>query len=283
MRCVLFGLMLVGCVHARQHPPEHSLVDKQQAAVTDAAFIARARQARFVLIGEAHDNACDHLQQARLIRLLRPSVVGFEMVAVDAQPVLDRAPELGLTALPEKLSWMETWGVPFNLYAPVFEAALESHARLVALNAPKAIVKVIREKGLEGLSAEQQVAITPVILPPPPEQETMLREAMAGHGTKLTPEDVETKWQRFVRVQSFWDSQMAYRAAEAARGHDGPVVLIAGGGHVEHGWGIAHRLEHFAPGAATLSIMPRRPDEPFEPASADLFFTCLASPTVAQR
>ena len=83
--------------------------------------------------------------------------------------------------------------------------------------------------------------------------------------------------ERFTRIQSLWDSQMAWRAAKAERELQRRVVMVTGVGHVEHGWGIVSRLASFAPGASTLSILPWR-GQAIDASAADLFFFCPEAP-----
>lgn len=73
-------------------------------------------------------------------------------------------------------------------------------------------------------------------------------------GSVLSLERLE----RFLLIQSLWDSTMA-ESAVAARRQEGlsrPVVILAGTGHVEHGYGIASRLALFDPEARGLLVMP---------------------------
>ncbi len=62
----------------------------------------------------------------------------------------------------------------------------------------------------------------------------------------------------FVRAQSLWDSAMATRAMELHKALQRPVVIIAGTGHVEYGWGIALRLRAQEPEARVICVMPWR-------------------------
>lgn len=62
----------------------------------------------------------------------------------------------------------------------------------------------------------------------------------------------------FIRVQSLWDTAMAERAVRAHKREGRPVVILAGGGHVEHGFGIASRLRALDPKAKSLLVMPVR-------------------------
>jgi membrane-associated protease RseP (regulator of RpoE activity) len=105
--------------------------------------------------------------------------------------------------------------------------------------------------------------------------------------------------ERFLLVQSLWDSAMAHQAVRVRVAHGGPVVILAGGGHVEFGWGIARRIRLLDPDARMLLVMPWRiapdaegaspaaaagnkpaaaADTPPDAAQADLFWVCRAEP-----
>lgn len=104
--------------------------------------------------------------------------------------------------------------------------------------------------------------------------------------------------ERFLLVQSLWDSGMAHQAVRVRVAHGGPVVILAGGGHVEFGWGIARRIRLLDPDARVLLVMPWRiapdaegaspaaagnkpaaaADAPPDGAQADLFWVCRAEP-----
>lgn len=122
------------------------------------------------------------------------------------------------------------------------------------------------------------------------------------------PADNDEALERFLLVQSLWDSAMAHEAVRVRVAHGGPVVILAGGGHVEFGWGIARRIRLLDPDARVLVVMPWRiapdadgaspaaaakkarpasgpvgfpaglPDAPPDAAQADLFWVCRAEP-----
>lgn len=259
---------LSGCAHfpAAGLLSVGAFLDQDGRPLTDAQLGARLKGAAFVLVGEAHDNLCDHAAEARVARVMGangPFALGLEMVTFDQQPVLDRydAGDLDLRTLPAALDWKTTWGFDFDAYAPIFQAARTARAPVVGLNAPARWVHEVRDKGLEGLPLAERLSVTPLLLPPPSAQEEMLRTAFDEHlRAGRTSGPPEGAWQRFLRVQSFWDSEMAWRAARAAEVLHVPVLVLAGVGHVEHGWGIASRLRVFARGAAVTAITPWRGD-----------------------
>lgn len=248
-----------------------------------AALAAAAADARYVLVGENHGNACDHRAQATVLAALadagRPPAVGLEQVDVERQPVLDRFSrgDLDLVSLPADLDWKAKWGVDFARYRPIFAVAAERRLPVVALNLPAELVREFGAKGEGGLAPERRALLPPEVIPPPAEQEARLREAFEAHahgkGSTAGPGG-EDPVARFARVQSLWDTAMAARAIDAARRLERPVAVLAGAGHVERGWGIESRLARLDPGAAVLSILPWRGDAELEPAAADLFFYC---------
>ena len=239
-------------------------------------------RARYVLVGESHGNGCDHRAQATVLAALadagRPPAVGLEQVDVERQEVLERfsGGELALVDLPAALDWKAKWGVDFDRYRPIFATAQGRGLPVVALNLPASLVKEFGAKGADGLPPDRRALLPAEILPPPPEQETRLREAFAAHahshgGHGPAGEDPVA---RFARVQSLWDTAMASRAIDAARRFDRPVAILAGAGHVEQGWGIESRLARLDPGGGVLSILPWRGEADLDPAAADLFFFC---------
>lgn len=94
---------------------------------------------------------------------------------------------------------------------------------------------------------------------------------------------VEEPFERFLLIQSLWDNTMAEEALVArliedgkrqqsgSSARSGPMLVLAGTGHVRNGYGIAHRLRQRSPGARILSILPFSGALP-ENGSADMFY-----------
>lgn len=257
------------------------------ANMLDPALAARkAAGAGYVLVGEGHPVACDHLVQARVIELMVQAgtspAIGLEMVGLDFQPVLDRfnQGDLSLDQLAAALDWEHTWGYPFALYRPVFEAAKAHNLPVFALNAPRQVARKVGKVGLKGLSPQERQGLPARILPGPAAQEQDLREVFDLHPSRdggTSKAERGTAWRRFLTVQHFWDTMMASRAVQVRRQTGRPVVVLAGGGHVENGWGVASRLAALDPDAARLLVMPWRGGEPPEPGQADIFAYCPES------
>ena len=75
----------------------------------------------------------------------------------------------------------------------------------------------------------------------------------AGNGDN---DDSRAAFDRFVLVQSIWDTGMAQQAVALRKEHGTPVVILAGDGHVEDGRGIAYRLRLMDPGARIVLVSP---------------------------
>jgi len=280
----LAGLALasIGCAHARPAPEVHverGFYGPDGALLGPAEVANAASGVRYVLFGETHDSACDHEMEAALLEALAangmPPVVGLEMVAVSEQGVLDRFGDgsIDLADLPAALAWQENWGVDFAIYEPIFATARRWGLPLLALNLPRDLVRDVARAGIDGLPPEERARL-PEIVPPPPEQESMLREAWEAHAGQGRAGAGDEGFRRFVLVQSLWDSQMASAAITWRRALDRePVAILAGAGHVVNGWGIAWRLRAYEPEASVLSIVPWR-DEPPAGAPGTLSFRC---------
>ncbi|WP_156939732.1 ChaN family lipoprotein [Desulfocurvus vexinensis] len=256
-------------------------------------LVRRAAHADYVLLGESHSSACDHRVQADVLDAMAARgpapVLGLEMVPAELQPVLDRfnAGELGVDDLPGALDWETAWGHPFALYRPVLEAARRTGAPLAGLNVPRRVVRAVGEGGPGAVARADRHLLPVQIIPPAPEQASELERVLARHaapghgdgedGAAAAPSAQADRRERFLRVQALWDTAMARSAVAARRAQGRPVLLLAGAGHVERGWGIARRLHALDPRARVLAVLPWRGGSGFDPADADAFFFCPLS------
>jgi len=251
--------------------------------VMDAADVgALAAEADYVLIGEGHTVPCDHLVQASLLRAMAaagsPPVVGLEMVSTDHRAGLHgfNIGRYGPEGLERALDWENTWGHPYSLYLPVFEAAHELGLQLEALNMPLEVIRAVSDGGVESLSPQQSAKLPVAVIPAMQAQRQYLEEEFQRHQgmrSENATRDESEALERFLLVQSLWDTKMAEEAVHARRRHGGPVAVLAGGGHVEYGWGIGMRLDKLDPKAKVMTVMPWR-GGPVDRARATVFFHC---------
>lgn len=234
-----------------------------------------ARRADYILVGEGHRNPLDHAVQQRLAAALaaqeNPLAVGLEMIAVDKQPVLDDFAQgiVPVDDLEQELEWKDRWGYSFSLFRGLFELAQKHSLPVGALNVPPSVARAIGRNGLESLDEDQQDTLPGRIVRPCDAQLDFLREVMGMHEGRDM--DNATQWERFVTVQSVWDSKMAEETVALRTRFNWPVLVIAGDGHVENGWGIERRILLLDPDATVFSIGPWRGGH-FDPHRADVFF-----------
>lgn len=248
-----------------------------------------------------------------------------------------------LADLPAALDWSKTWGYDFELYKPVFAVADWARLPVHGLNVPQRVVRQVSRGGLDAVPEADRAWLPPSVIAPAPEQRATLTAIFREHAamragraaqdkgqpgqtspappasptgaspaapsqspdpapTPASDSDVEAL-ERFLLVQSLWDSAMAHEAVRVRVAHGGPVVILAGGGHVEYGWGIARRIRLLDPDARVLLAMPWRiapdadagspaaaaggkpvapsagsGDSPPDAAQADIFWVCRAEP-----
>lgn len=276
-------------------------------------FTALAASAEYILIGERHDNPVDHKVQAELVAMLaregRSPALGLEMLPrnrFDGALGEFSRKKLGVDDLPAALDWQRSWGFDFALYRPIFEAAGEYSIPVHGLNIPNSVRLGVSRKGLGGLSAAEKKELPRRIIPPEPAQREKLAVFFSRHGAMIAQSRAAAEkkadmppvaatgsgavaspaversagkageidpFERFLLIQSLWDSTMAEQAAylRKKRQGPGPFVILAGGGHVEHGYGIASRLKLLDPDARRLLVMPFSGPKP-ELGAADLFY-----------
>ena len=224
--------------------------------VDENRLVVALRAARYVILGETHDNADHHRLQARLLRALAPGpprlrAVIFEMLDLDQQEQLVEHLDL-LRKAPDRfaaaIGWEQGGWPPFAIYEPVFRAALEVGAEIVAGGLPPRLVKAVSERGFMALPPRLARA-TGLQEPLPPQLRQALEERLfAAHCGRLARDFLP----RMVAVQRARDALLAERLVTLSG--QGRGALIAGRGHARIDWGVPYYLRRLAPEAAVRSL-----------------------------
>ena len=274
------SFMAASCASLRDASPElrplefgGRLLQPDGTPAGDEAVEALFRQADYVLIGERHDQAGDHAAQAvvldRLARMGLKPALGMEMLDLETQPELDKfnAGEMSAPGLARSLDWPSRIGLPFDLYRTLFEVAARESIPVYALNPPRRVARAVRLNGLAGTPPEDRHYLPERFMLASPEQQAELRRFFSAHpGPRSRDEEhseiaqplTEERIQGFILAQSLWDSVMAEQGSRRHGERPGPLVILAGIGHVERGWGIALRLRALEPHARIVNILPWR-------------------------
>jgi uncharacterized iron-regulated protein len=238
------------------HPLAGRIWDVGAARFIDApALVEQLSRARFILLGERHDNPDHHRLQTELLRALiarglRPAV-SFEMFTADDAPVIARqladAPR-DADALADAVDWKRSGWPAWPMYRPLVQVALDAGLPVVAGNVSRSVVRGVTDNGLDlnpataaglGLDVPWPLAFQADLT-------AELRRAHCGHGS-------DTMIERMALIQRARDARMARSLVEADRG-DG-AVLIAGAGHVRTDRGVPMQLRMLRPGHAAASVI----------------------------
>jgi uncharacterized iron-regulated protein len=145
----------------KDHPLAGKIYDvKQGRFIEQDTLPDKLRQARYILLGETHDNIAHHLGEQWALNQLAEtkraagSIIAFEMIDEDQGKYLA---ETRYTSVDELIGLLhhvsDQWGYD-TYYRPVFEAALRAKFTIVPASPSREnIIKIVRE-GKQGISPD---------------------------------------------------------------------------------------------------------------------------------
>jgi uncharacterized iron-regulated protein len=223
--------------------------------VDEAAVAARIAEARYVLLGEKHDNPDHHTLQARLIRALtaagRRPAVAFEMLTPSQAGALARhlaTRPRDAAGIGEAVNWKASGWPAWSMYEPIAQAALDADLPIVVANLDPEKVRAVSRQGLaalDGALVRRHGLDRPLAASVRTAMAEEISDAHCGYAS-------DTLVTTMIAVQRARDAHMA-EALLTAPGGDG-AVLVAGGGHVRNDRGVPAYLRRIAPGVATASV-----------------------------
>lgn len=238
----VLGLVFHGLGSVQAHAGER-IIDLSRGEIMErTALIAQMTQARFILLGELHDNPHHHQRRGELIAALRarqPVVVAEHLefgrtVAVEGEllPALEAA---GFDAR----GWR--WPIPEPLFAQVRAAGIA----LRGGNITKAVARQLVREGEGAMPA----AFSPVVL----------RTPMPAQGAARLDEDLLRSHCGKLDAAMVPGLRLAQRGRDTAMftalaGVDGVAVLVAGNGHVRRDYGVPVLLRAHLPEAGVAVV-----------------------------
>ncbi len=269
MWAMLFAAMLSisGCATKQQVEPmyEGQLFLPNGQRTTLQEITAAHPQATFYLVGESHTSKCPKLLASNLLATLQQQgkqpLLGLEMLTAKQQHLLDavNSGAIAQEQFSQHVNWQGTWGYDYSLYEPVIATAYKYNVPIYGLNIPHVTLRKSAMGNTVRVPVDERKWLPSVVIPPLDAQKKMLQEVFLAHqamrknNNKISAND---NLEKFLRVQSLWDSTMAENAAKLAQQLQRPMVILAGSGHVEFGYGIASRLDVFAPRKQYILFMP---------------------------
>lgn len=235
---------------------EHPLVGSAWH-VAEARAIGRAElevelsAARYVLLGETHDNPDHHRLQGELVRALasgeRRPAVAFEMLDPGKQVAID-AFSGELDEFATTVAWAESGWPAWPIYRPVFEATLAADLPILAAELPREQSRMFMAEGL-AMFDPAFVARFALAQPLAPELHAAWLDEMFASHCELVPRE---HLGGMVEIQRIRDARMADALLQGAA-KQGRAILIAGGGHARR-VGVPRLLHMVEPSAAIVGV-----------------------------
>ena len=233
-----------------------------EQSISSEELMRRLLQQEVVYLGEEHHNRF-HIETAlsllnSLSRAGRRPVVAMEMFGWESQPLLDRyvqGDDLTRQDFLDQIGWAQNWGGPFETYEPLVIFPKTEHLRLVALNPPKPLVRLVAKKGLAQARLEEDWTRwnmqEETIVDEPTYRQKILEQLRACHGGGS-----DDMYQTMYEASMVRDEGMAktiVSLVKALRGSAdpvvGPVVSYTGGGHVQYNLPVPQRVARRLSGA----------------------------------
>lgn len=269
--CALL-LGLTSCAHVLEHfAPRHPLAGKiwdvaAQRFVDPSLLMERAAAARYVLLGEIHDNADHHRIQAAVFDAMlqrgrRPALV-MEQYDVEQQAKVNAIVQ-GMQAPDEKLrglgELMRT-GWEWRYYQPLVNRGLREKLPLIAANLSRDTLRLVARNGYEALGAGEESRLALASAWSDERDRQLLDEVAHSHCGKI-PEHV---LQSISKSQRARDAMMADMLLMAKRSG---AVAIVGRGHARQDLGVPLYLAARAPEDPVVSIGLIEVDRSTDPAA----------------
>ncbi len=257
---------LSGCAGAKRPSPimatipgvsEHfkigQILDlKTGTALSFDRLIDQISSKDLIFIGEVHDNPEHHLIQVQILQALveccSPISIAMEFLEKLQQPTLERY-HRGELDESEFLKEVD-WGPDYHFYRPLIRIAKQHGAAVLAINAPREVVRKVARQGLESLDEPERNKIAKEIDLSNEAHKKYVREAYERH----THGDLK-EFDYFYEAQCVWEDTMAESLAEYLKGHEKKLIVFAGNGHIINKFGIPNRTIERIP-VSMVTIMP---------------------------
>ncbi len=230
------------------------------APVSAKSLLALLSRGDVVSVGESHDQAMDHQAQLEVLKNIyavrgERIAVGFEMLNVTLQPVLDdyAAGKLTEEEFLQKADWQHEWGFDFKLYKPIFDFIRAKKLKALALNLPRKVVSNMARLGLDGLTAEDKAWLPAgMTVTTNGRYIDFVKESFAGSMAGMF------KFENYLAAMSAWNEAMGAGLAAFLNANQGYAgLVVAGSGHVIYNAGIPASIAARAPLLRQISFYPQ--------------------------
>jgi uncharacterized iron-regulated protein len=210
-----------------------------------------------IYIGERHANYEDHKMQLKVIMQMhergKKFAIGMEMFQRPFQQIIDKylAGDLEEMEFLKQTEYFKRWKFDYNFYREIIDFARAKGIPVIALNISSDIIKKVSSDGLDALTDDERERIPEDMDMSDDQYRDMLQSVFKQHGRKRIG-----NFGYFYQSQILWDETMAHAAYEFLEENgDYQLVILAGVGHIMHGYGIPKRL-HRLNGKEYVTLIP---------------------------
>ncbi len=218
--------------------------------VTFDQMMDTVSSSRVIYIGETHDNIEAHRIQLQVLSAIHQKypgkiALGMEMFRQSAQPQLDKWTDGELEKKDFRRLFRKNWGMGYQLYESIFDYVLQNKIPLLGLKSSKETEQRFREGGPDQPNI-------PIL-----DTDDIYHKAysMSLFGGNSTHKEVVSKpYQMLV----LWEETMGERVAQFLKDEkykNWKLIVLAGGFHVQYGYGIPKRAFRRVPHAYSI-ILP---------------------------
>ncbi len=255
----------VGCATLQAKPlfevgQIYDVAEKKRLTVDD--LVPHLLTADVIFIGEEHYTP-SHLEAAQtILKILltqeRHPTLAMEMFSWDGQAGLDRYIQQPGTTVDQMLKesrWEENWGGEFAEYQSLVTFAKTHTLKLLALNPPRPLVRLVATQGLSKAMKDPEMEnwpIGPVVLDDPEYENLIFEQIEACHAG--LPDHV---YRRIFEASIFRDEGMAQiirNYLDHKSSSEGPLVSYTGGGHIQYHIPVPSRIRKTHTDAKTVTI-----------------------------
>jgi uncharacterized iron-regulated protein len=150
----------------------------------------------------------------------------------------------------KEVGWKKGWGFDYSFYRPLMLLARQNGSRVLAINAPKDIVRKVARKGLDGLDQSERDQIAREIGLDSEAHRAYLREIYGQHGHGSLKQ-----FEYFYEAQCVWEDTMAQNISDFLIKEKKKMIVFAGNGHIVNKFGIPDRAVRRHP-VSMVTVMP---------------------------
>ncbi|TQV83176.1 ChaN family lipoprotein [Denitrobaculum tricleocarpae] len=210
--------------------------EKRQASPEE--LFAAAAEARWILLGEKHDNAEHHRIQAEVVgavgeRERRPALV-WEMAQPEHDAVLKAATAEQVDGLGDAIQWEQRGWPSWPEYQPIAEQALKYGMTMAAGDAPPAVRRNLGKGGSLDADTAADIGWSRDYND---DQRRRLMELLALSHCGMLPEKVLPAMADVQRLRDAWIAKVM-----RDEGAEDGAILIAGAEHVRRDRGVPWHL-----------------------------------------